>query len=191
MKLAAITGSIGCGKTTLAGLVRELGYVVYDIDGWTRALYRKPAFIRMILENFPSMGDKGKVNKRRLRDLVFNDNRELKRLEGLVHPFLEERFFEMIRRNSRYDDVFFIDAALIFELGWDRYCDLVVVADVDYELQKQRVMKRDGITAADFEKIVAVQMSNREKILRADVIVETDKPLGVLKVELLSIIDEL
>lgn len=97
----------------------------------------------------------------------------------------------MIRRNSRYDDVFFIDAALIFELGWDRYCDLVVVADVDYELQKQRVMKRDGITAVDFEKIVAVQMSNREKILRADVIVETDKPLGVLKVELLSIIDEL
>ena len=96
-----------------------------------------------------------------------------------------------IRRNSRYDDVFFIDAALIFELGWDRYCDLVVVADVDYELQKQRVMKRDGITAVDFEKIVAVQMSNREKILRADVIVETDKPLGVLKVELLSIIDEL
>jgi dephospho-coA kinase len=191
MKLAAITGSIGCGKTTLAGLVRELGYVVYDIDGWTRALYRKPAFIRMILENFPSVGDKGKVNKRKLRDLVFNDNRELKRLEGLVHPFLEERFFEMIRRNSRYDDVFFIDAALIFELGWDRYCDLVVVADVDYELQKQRVMKRDGITAADFEKIVAVQMSNREKILRADVIVETDKPLGVLKVELLSIIDEL
>lgn len=97
----------------------------------------------------------------------------------------------MIRRNSRYDDIFFIDAALIFELGWDRYCDLVVVADVDYELQKQRVMKRDGITAVDFEKIVAVQMSNREKILRADVIVETDKPLGVLKVELLSIIDEL
>ena len=97
----------------------------------------------------------------------------------------------MIRRTSRYDDVFFIDAALIFELGWDRYCDLVVVADVDYELQKQRVMKRDGITAVDFEKIVAVQMSNREKILRADVIVETDKPLGVLKVELLSIIDEL
>lgn len=191
MKLAAITGSIGCGKTTLAGLVRELGYIVYDIDGWTRALYQKPAFIRMILENFPSVGDKGKVNKRKLRDLVFNDTRELKRLEGLVHPFLEERFFEMIRRNSRYDDVFFIDAALIFELGWDRYCDLVVVADVDYELQKQRVMKRDGITAADFEKIVAVQMSNREKILRADVIVETDKPLGVLKVELLSIIDEL
>lgn len=92
MKLAAITGSIGCGKTTLAGLVRELGYVVYDIDGWTRALYQKPAFIRMILENFPSVGDKGKVNKRKLRDLVFNDNRELKRLEGLVHPFLEERF---------------------------------------------------------------------------------------------------
>lgn len=191
MKLAAITGSIGCGKTTLAGLVRDLGYVVYDIDGWTRALYHRPDFVQMIAENFPEAAEQGGINKRKLRNLVFGDNRELKRLEKLVHPFLEKRFFETIRRNSRYDDVFFIDAALIFELGWDRYCDLVIVADVDYELQKQRVMQRDKISAEDFEKIVVAQMSNREKILRADVIVETDKPLGVLKVELLSIIDEL
>ena len=39
MKLAAITGSIGCGKTTLSKIVRRLGYVVYDIDGWVRRLY--------------------------------------------------------------------------------------------------------------------------------------------------------
>ena len=191
MKLAAITGSIGCGKTTLAGLVRDLGYVVYDIDGWTRALYHRPDFVRIIAENFPEVAEQGGINKRKLRNLVFGDNCELRRLEKLVHPFLEKRFFETIRRNSRYDDVFFIDAALIFELGWDRYCDLVIVADVDYELQKQRVMQRDKISAEDFEKIVAAQMSNREKNLRADVIVETDRPLGVLKVELLSIIDEL
>ena len=191
MKLVAITGSIGCGKTTLAGLVRELGYVVYDVDGWTRALYRKRDFIKLILKSFPEVNENGKVNKRKLRNLVFENSNELKRLEELVHPFLIKRFFNIIHRNCRYDDIFFIDAALILELGWDKYCDLVIVADVDKETQKQRVMKRDNISAQDFEKILAVQMDNKEKILRSDVVIETDKPLGVLKTELLSIIDEL
>ena len=68
---------------------------------------------------------------------------------------------------------------------------MVIVADVDKETQKQRVMKRDNISAQDFEKILTAQMDNKEKILRSDVVIETDKPLGVLKTELLSIIDEL
>ena len=79
----------------------------------------------------------------------------------------------------------------MFEAGWDKYCDLVIVADVDYEIQKQRVMKRDGISAADFDKINNIQMDNAKKIELADVVIDTDKPLNLLKTELLCIIDEL
>ena len=89
MKLAAITGSIGCGKTTLAKEVKSLGYPVYDVDGWVRRLYNKKAFIKVIGENFPSVMESGRVNKRKLRQIVFDNNEELKKLEGLIHPFLK------------------------------------------------------------------------------------------------------
>lgn len=191
MKVAAITGSIGCGKTTLAGLARELGCVVFDVDRWSRELYSRPAYINKVAAAFPDVAENGKINKKKLRGLVFDNQEQLKKLEAIAHPFLKRRLVETIRKNGKYDGIFVLDAALLFEAGWDKYCDLIIVADVDYEIQKQRVMKRDGISAADFDKINNIQMDNAKKIELADVVIDTDKPLNLLKTELLCIIDEL
>lgn len=191
MKLAAITGSIGCGKTTLSKIVRRLGYVVYDIDGWVRRLYYQKDFIKVIAAHFPEVMEGEKVNKRKLRNLVFGDNARLKVLESLIHPFLKQTLMNVRRRNARRDDLFFMDVALLFEMGWDKYCDYIVVADVDYETQKMRVMRRDNISAADFDKINRIQMDNAAKKVLADVIINTDKPINLLKVELLAMIEEI
>lgn len=191
MKLAAITGSIGCGKTTLAGLARELGFVVFDADKWSRRLYFQQDYIHKIAEVFPDAMDNGMVDKKKLRELVFNDNEKLKQLEAVSHPFLKQKLKEVINKNRFSDDIFFLDAALLFEAGWDKYCDLIIVADVDYDIQKKRVMKRDGISAEAFDKINSVQMKNKDKIALSDVVVDTDKPLNLLKTELLCIIDDL
>ena len=191
MKLAAITGSIGCGKTTLSKIVRRLGYVVYDIDGWVRRLYYQKDFIKVIAAHFPEVMEGEKVNKRKLRNLVFGDNARLKVLESLIHPFLKQTLMNGRRRNARRADLFFMDVALLFEMGWDKYCDYIVVADVDYETQKMRVMRRDNISAADFDKINRIQMDNAAKKVLADVIINTDKPINLLKVELLAMIEEI
>lgn len=191
MKLAAITGSIGCGKTTLSKIVRRLGYVVYDIDGWVRRLYYQKDFIKVIAAHFPEVMEGEKVNKRKLRNLVFGDNARLKVLESLIHPFLKQTLMNVRRRNARWADLFFMDVALLFEMGWDKYCDYIVVADVDYETQKMRVMRRDNISAADFDKINRIQMDNAAKKVLADVIINTDKPINLLKVELLAMIEEI
>ena len=188
MKLVAITGSIGCGKTTIAKIVGKLGYTVFDVDGWVRRLYFKKDFIKVIQEHFPAVAENGQVNKRALRNIVFSDNRQLKVLEGLIHPFLRETLKDVIRKNACRNDIFFIDVALLFEMGWDKYCDFILVADVDYEIQKQRVMNRDKVTAEDFDKINNVQLSNSYKINLADVVVNTDKPKNLLKVEMINII---
>ena len=177
MKLAAITGSIGCGKTTLSKIVRRLGYVVYDIDGWVRRLYYQKDFIKVIAAYFPEVMEGEKVNKRKLRNLVFGDNARLKVLESLIHPFLKQTLMNVRRRNARRADLFFMD--------------VIVVADVDYETQKMRVMRRDNISAADFDKINRIQMDNAAKKVLADVIINTDKPINLLKVELLAMIEEI
>lgn len=192
MKIIAITGSIGCGKSFLANIIRSLGYVVYDADKWVKYLYYRPEFLKVIKQNFPEVFDaNGTFNKRKLRNLVFNNNQELKRLEKLVHPFLKQKLLNVIRKNSQTNRVFFFDAALLFEMKWNIYCQSVILADVDKNIQKQRVMIRDNISAADFEKIVSVQIDNEQKKQFVNTVINTDKTENLLKIELIKIIEEL
>ena len=191
MILAGITGSIGCGKTTLANVFKKLGYPVFDADAWVRRLYFKPEFIKVILQNFPEAQTNGVFDKRKLRMLVFDDAKELQKLENLIHPFLKEQLKAVIRKNAKTDDLLFLDAALLFELGWDKYCDFIIAVNVDEETQKQRVMLRDKVSAEHVDKIIEKQMSQKEKVAQADWVVETDVPLNLLKVAALEIVDGL
>lgn len=191
MKLVAITGSIGCGKTTIAKTINKLGYTVFDVDGWVRRLYFKKNFIEVIGSHFPHVVKNDVVDKRALRNIVFGDNAKLKLLESLIHPFLRKKLKDVIRDNARCNDLFFLDVALLLEMGWEKYCDFIIVADVDYEIQKQRVMLRDKISADDFDKINNVQMSNEDKKKHADMVVNTDKTHNLLRLELLYIIEGL
>ena len=188
MKLVAITGSIGCGKTTIAKIVKGLGYTVFDVDGWVRRIYFNKSFLNVLEDKFPGTVRNGVADKRALCNIVFSDRSKLRVLEGMIHPFLKDYLKKVIRRNGRCDDLFFIDVALLFEMGWDKYCDLILVADVDYEIQKQRVMDRDKVSAEDFDKINNVQMKNEDKKVLADVVVNTDKSRNLLKAELINII---
>lgn len=191
MRMIAITGSIGCGKTTIAKMIRQQGYVVFDVDAWVRRLYFNKKFIEKVRETFPAVAEGEGVNKRKLRNIVFSDRNQLKILEKMTHPFLLKYFKQVIHRNSRVNKLFFVDVALLFEMGWDRFCDKIIVADVDYEIQKQRVMIRDKVEAEDFEKINKVQMSNEKKKELADVVIDTDKPKNVLNLEVITLLQEL
>ncbi|MBQ7285836.1 MAG: dephospho-CoA kinase [Alphaproteobacteria bacterium] len=188
MKLVGITGSIGCGKTTIAKIINNLGYTVFDVDGWVRRIYFDKVFLQVLDNKFPGVVKNGTADKRALRNIVFSDNNKLKVLEGLIHPFLEENVKKIIRKNAYYDDLFFLDVALLFEMKWDKFCDFILVADVDYEIQKQRVMLRDKVSAEDFDKINNVQMKNSEKIKMADIVIDTNKSRNLLKAELINVI---
>lgn len=188
MKLVGITGSIGCGKTTLAKIAKELGYAVFDIDAWVRRIYHDKCFLSKLENKFSGSVKNGVADKRYLRSIVFNDSDKLKLLEGLIHPFLDVKIRNIVTRYAKYNIVCFLDAALLFEKGWNKYCDIIILADVDYEIQKKRVMRRDNITADDFDKINNIQIKNDDKKLLSDIIIDTDKPINLLKVELIEIL---
>lgn len=191
MQVVAITGSIGCGKTTIAGIIRKLGYVVYDADNWCRHMYYNASFMKKIAEAFPSAFENGRFNKRLLRQLVFSDQSQLRKLESLTHPYLKRRFLKSIRNSAYYDDLVFVDVAILYEMGWDKYCQYIIVAEAPYEVQKKRVMERDGVSEGEFEKIIKAQMDNSAKKLIADFVVDTNKSLGLLKVDLIALIDRI
>ena len=192
MRVIAITGSIGCGKTTIAGLIRRLGFVVYDVDKWCRQLYYDNNFLKVIYQKFPESWQDGVFNKRKLRTLVFADNTKLKELEKLTHPFLKKKFLKTIHKSALCGEkVIFVDVALLFEMGWKKYCTDIIVANAPYTVQKQRVMIRDNISETDFEKINSVQMSNDDRIALSDYVVDTDKSIGLLKAELAMLINEM
>ena len=191
MIIVGITGSIGCGKTTLSKQAKSLGFPVWDIDGWVRSVYRDKDFIRLVNREFFNLDSDKAVDKRALRSLVFNDYQQLQKLEQLIHPFLQRRLRRFINKTACRSGLVIIDAALLFELNWNRYCDYVIVADVAYEVQKKRVMTRDHISAEEFEKINARQMPNAEKVLKADVVIDTNKPENVLRASLALLFEEL
>lgn len=188
MKLAGITGSIGCGKTTLANIAKGLGFAVYDIDGWVRKIYYNKNFLNELSSVFPNSVKNGIADKRYLRNLVFADSKKLKQLENLIHPFLDNKIRSLVTKRAKKNDICFIDAALLFEKGWDKYCDIIILADVDCEIQKQRVMKRDGVTEEDFNRINNVQLGNDRKKILSDIVIDTDKRLNLLKVEMIAVI---
>lgn len=191
MKVVAVTGSIGCGKTTLAGIIRDLGYVVYDVDKWCRGLYFDNNFLQLIKRHFPETWQNGVFNKRKLRTMVFDDKNKLKKLEELTHPFLKQKFLSTLHKAARCgEEVVFVDVALLFEMGWEQYCTDIIVADAPYCVQKQRVMLRDNISEADFDKINALQLNNADRIALSDYVVNTDKAIGLLKAELAILINE-
>ena len=191
MIVVGITGSIGCGKTTIANKLREQGCLVLDIDKWVKFLYYKKDFLKIIKDKFPETFITGDFDKRCLRNIVFNNTEKLKQLENIIHPMLENRIRKFIRNNNKSDNVIFIDIALLFEMGWNRYCDYIILADVDRNIQKNRVMKRDNISEEDFEKIDKIQMSQEEKRKIVDFIVNTDVNENKLRIKIINILEEI
>ena len=190
MKLVAITGFIGCGKTTLSEEVRSLGYPVLDVDGWVRRLYKNKKFVRQVALLFPAVAEGEGINKRKLRQIVFSDIKELQRLEGLIHPFLNEMLKEFIRKNAFYEGLLFLDVALLHKMGWNKYCYRVILADADERIQMQRVMRRDNISEREFRDIVAVQRKGIDGERTADAVIDTNRPKNVLRAELAKLITE-
>lgn len=177
MKIIGITGSIGCGKTTLAAFLRNKGYDVFDADREVAALYTRSDVLSALNNVFPDVFIDGYLDKKMLRKQVFGNRERLTKLEEIIYPYLLDQLENSLKKVKNQKGLYFIDAALIFEKGWQRFCDKVVCVHTDYETQKQRVMQRDNISENDFIKIYKSQMDNAEKCRLSDFVVDMNGSL--------------
>jgi len=168
-----LTGSIGMGKSTTAAMFAEAGIPVWDADAAVHRLYApgQPA-ARAIAHAFPDAIDaEGAVHRPRLRDLIQADPGVLDRLDALVHPLVAADRAAFLADQAAAPIVL-LDIPLLFETGLERDCDAVVVVSAPPEIQRRRVRAR-GLTEAEFRSLLARQLPDAEKRLRADYLITT------------------
>ena len=177
MIVVGLTGSIGMGKSTTAKMFADEGVPVYDADAAVHALYAPGgAAVAPIEAAFPGVTDDNGVDRARLSHRVVGKPEELKRLEGIVHPLLGEqraRFFEDAQAKGA--DIVVLDIPLLFETGGEKAMDAVVVVSAPAEIQRDRVLGREGMDEAKLDAILARQMKDEEKRARAHFVVDTGK----------------
>ncbi|MDE3016127.1 MAG: dephospho-CoA kinase [Pseudomonadota bacterium] len=175
MTVIGLTGGIGMGKSTVAAQLAALGAKICNADAIVHMLLGKGGAAAAEVERaFPGAVNDGGVDRKALGDIVFHDAKQLAKLERLLHPLVvaeENRFIGNERRKGA--KLIVLDIPLLFETAAERRCDVTIVASAPAFLQRQRVMKRPGMTAEKFLRIVSAQMPEREKRKRADNVVLT------------------
>jgi dephospho-CoA kinase len=168
-----LTGSIGMGKSTVAAMFAAKGVPVFDADATVHRLQAKGgALVAAIEAAFPgSTGPEG-VDRSRLGPMVLNDPAALARLEAIVHPAVGAERAAFLARNAAAPMVVF-DVPLLFETGGESRVDVVVVVSAPESVQRARVLARTGMTPAKLDAILARQLPDGEKTIRADFVVPT------------------
>ena len=168
-----LTGSIGMGKSTTAKMFAEEGCAVWDADAAVHRLYAKGgSAVVPMREVFPAAIIDGAVSREALKEIIGADPQALKQIEAIVHPLLGADRADFAQNAAA--DILVYDIPLLFETGGEKRMDAVACVTVSPQIQRERVMARGTMTAAQFEGIRAKQMPNDEKCARSDYVIETD-----------------
>jgi len=173
--LIGLTGSIGMGKSETAKMFARLGVPVYDADAAVHDLYDAGgAAVGAIAQAFPGCVRDGRVDRSALVARVVGDPEALAALEAIVHPLAGEKQRSFIDAAAAHGArMVLLDIPLLFETGGDARMDAVVVVSAPPELQRERVLARDGMNEEKLATILARQMPDAEKRTRAHYVVDT------------------
>ncbi|MGD9616655.1 MAG: dephospho-CoA kinase [Alphaproteobacteria bacterium] len=194
MIVLGLTGSIGMGKSTAAGMLRRLGVPLFDADAVVhRLLGPGGGAVGAVEALFPGVRDEtGAIDRRRVGQRVFGDPAALRRLEAILHPMVrqaERRFVRQAR--ARREKLVVLDIPLLYETGAPDRVDYVLVVSAPARVQRERVMRRPGMTENRFQSILRAQMPDREKRRRADFVVPTGLGRGLTFRRLRRVVAEL
>ncbi len=178
--LVGVTGGIGSGKSTVCGEFRKLGRSVLNADDIARKILDTDGRVKRRVQETFGPGAylvDGELDRKKMATIVFADPRLRKKLDAIVHPEVFRAFEEMtgaIPGEQRRPYVV-VEAALIYESGYDRALDCVVVVDAPEETRIARIMQRDACSREEVLGRIRSQMSARVKAARADFLIVNDR----------------
>ena len=181
MHKIGLTGGIGSGKSTVAKLLEEKGAVLVNADLLGHEVYLpgKPAYDD-IIESFGRavVAEDGAIDRKKLGPIVFSDPAKLARLNEITHPRIAGLAQERVAELEAADhQVAVLEAAILFEAGWESLVDEIWVTVVKPEVAAQRTADRGGLDPAQVLERIKSQMTNEERISRSDIVISTEGAL--------------
>jgi dephospho-CoA kinase len=179
MLLVGLTGGIGSGKSTVAGMLADRGAVVLDADAFAReAVSASTEGFGQVVRRFGSeiVGRDGEIDRPKLAAIVFGDESARRDLEAIVHPFVRRAIADGITDNASTDRVVVLVNPLLIEMGTHRDCDVVIVVAVAAETQVARSVAL-GMDEDDVRSRMAAQLPFEERAPHADVVLDNEGTL--------------
>lgn len=173
MKRIGLTGNLGSGKSTVAGMLKELGAYVYDADRIIHSFYLKghPVY-EEVVNTFGSeiLDGEGNIDRKKLAEVVFSDREKLRTLERITHTRLYE-FLDKEFKKLPDDSVAVVEATLLVEKGTYRNYDGLIVVYAPLEVCRERAIKK-GMEPEDVDRRLASQMDPEEKAKYGDWVID-------------------
>jgi dephospho-CoA kinase len=179
-----LTGGAGVGKSAAAEIFRQLGAKVVDADRIGHELVKpgSACFSKIVKAFGKSILKSGRIDRRTLGHIVFNDKKELARLNRIVHPYILRKIKDEILKinNENYRGIVVIDAALLVQWGWHKKVDCVVVVTAPLKQRLQRLTDK-GRPLSEARRIIALQLGEEVFKNAADFVIENNEGLDELE----------
>lgn len=189
--IIGITGGSGCGKTTLLSLIRAHGGLVLDCDEIYHDLLKTdPALLNAIEARFPGTVEMGVLQRKKLGNLVFEDEKALADLNMIAHSAVKAEVMKRLKAADR-PELVAIDAIALFEGKLSELCQLTVAVTAPTEHRIQRLIARDHITRQYAQKRIGAQKSNAEFSALCDHTLENNGSLEDFHGKCLAFLQEL
>lgn len=188
-----LTGGIASGKSTVSDMFQALGVPVIDADAIARELLEKDDVIKQrIIKHF---GNKlllpdGQLNRQTLRQIIFNEAKAKQWLEQCLHPTIRQEIAKLKQQNRGPYQILVIPL-LIENIDYYQDLDGIIVVDVDETTQKQRLQQRDNQASDLSTKMIAAQVSRKQRLAHADFILQNNQDLPALKQQVLNLHEHL
>lgn len=171
-----LTGGIGSGKSLVADIFSRLGVAVYISDNIAKKLMNSNEAVKKSLsdEFGESIYAENQLNRKKLADIIFNDDTKLQKVNAIVHPFVRDDFetFCMENEGSPY---IINESAIVFTSGLYKSLDKIISVIAPLDLRIQRVIERDNTSKENIEKRAATQLTDEERIAKSDFLLYNDE----------------
>ncbi|AXB57408.1 dephospho-CoA kinase [Flavobacterium fluviale] len=186
-KVIGLTGGIGSGKTTIANYFASLGVPVYIADDGAKRVMQSALIIDQVKNTFGRDIFDGEVlNRAKLAQIVFNDKEQLAKLNAIVHPAVKQDFELWVQEYKSFDYVIY-EAAILFESGRYKECDVIITVTAPEEVRIERVIQRDKTTREQVLSRMKMQWNDEKRISKSNFVINNDN-LKIAKEEVVKIL---